>query len=165
VEPAELLELRADVAAGRGRFDISDGTFSLAEHEAFLAENAESIAEFRAGQAVAFDREREAWELSGEFSRAEAVDVPMSATDELHDLPDGAVRVDAPFVAHVWKVAVSEGQRVTAGEQLLSLEAMKMEASVTSPVDGIVTMVRAELGQRVSGGQTLAVVVADPVLV
>ncbi|MCU1403620.1 MAG: urea amidolyase, partial [Microbacteriaceae bacterium] len=162
VEPDELLELRADVAAGRGQFDITDGTFSLAEHEAFLAENAESIADFRAGQAVAFDREREAWELSGEFSRAEAVEVPMAAADELHGLPDGAVRVDAPFVAHVWKVAVSEGQRVAVGEQLLSLEAMKMEASVTSPVDGIVTILRAELGQRVRGGQTLAVVVADP---
>jgi urea carboxylase len=85
----------------------------------------------------------------------------MAAADELHGLPDGAVRVDAPFVAHVWKVAVSEGQRVAVGEQLLSLEAMKMEASVTSPVDGIVTILRAELGQRVRGGQTLAVVVPE----
>ena len=42
-------------------------TFSLAEHERFLAENADSIAAFRARQGAAFAAEREAWEAAGEF--------------------------------------------------------------------------------------------------
>jgi urea carboxylase len=159
VEPDELLELRADVAAGRGGLDIEHGTFSLAEHEAFLAENARSIADFRGSQSAAFERERRAWEASGEFSRAEAVEVPLAPLDGVLDVPEGAVLVDAPFVAHVWKVDVVEGQTVVAGEQLLSLEAMKMETAATSPIDGTILLLRVELGQQVRAGETLVVVV------
>lgn len=43
VSAEELLDLRADLAAGRSEPDITEGSFSLAEHEAFLAENAASI--------------------------------------------------------------------------------------------------------------------------
>ncbi|WP_032378644.1 5-oxoprolinase/urea amidolyase family protein [Rhodococcoides fascians] len=68
VEPEELMDLRADLAAGRGGgVEITDGEFSLAEHESFLETNAESIAEFRATQAVAFGAERDAWSEAGEF--------------------------------------------------------------------------------------------------
>lgn len=68
VEPEELMDLRADLAAGRGGgVQITDGEFSLAEHENFLDTNAHSIAEFRATQAVAFGAERDAWSAAGEF--------------------------------------------------------------------------------------------------
>lgn len=71
VEPDELLDLRADLAAGRGAggIEIADGRFSLAEHEQFLTENADSIAAFRASQAVAFADERRRWADAGEFAR------------------------------------------------------------------------------------------------
>ncbi|WP_415794258.1 urea carboxylase, partial [Mycolicibacterium frederiksbergense] len=58
VSAEELLELRADMAAGRGSVDITDGTFSLAEHDRFLADNADDIAAFRAQQATAIGAER-----------------------------------------------------------------------------------------------------------
>ncbi|MBM4484481.1 5-oxoprolinase/urea amidolyase family protein [Rhodococcus hoagii] len=71
VEPDELLDLRADLAAGRGvgGIEIADGRFSLAEHEQFLTDNADSIAAFRASQAVAFADERRRWADAGEFAR------------------------------------------------------------------------------------------------
>lgn len=71
VEPDELLDLRADLAAGRGAggIEIADGRFSLAEHEQFLTDNADSIAAFRASQAVAFADERRRWADAGEFAR------------------------------------------------------------------------------------------------
>ncbi|NKZ91419.1 5-oxoprolinase/urea amidolyase family protein [Rhodococcus hoagii] len=71
VEPDELLDLRADLAAGRGAggIEIVDGRFSLAEHEQFLTDNADSIAAFRASQAVAFADERRRWADAGEFAR------------------------------------------------------------------------------------------------
>ncbi|OZC79606.1 urea amidolyase [Rhodococcus sp. 06-462-5] len=70
VEPEELMDLRADLAAGRGGgVQITDGEFSLAEHENFLDTNADSIAEFRATQAVAFGAERDAWSAAGEFDK------------------------------------------------------------------------------------------------
>ncbi|MCJ0980021.1 5-oxoprolinase/urea amidolyase family protein [Rhodococcus sp. ARC_M12] len=75
VEPEELLDLRADLAAGRGGgVEITDGEFSLAEHETFLDTNADSIAEFRATQAVAFGAERDAWSAAGEFDKKGKID-------------------------------------------------------------------------------------------
>lgn len=69
VEPEELMDLRADTAAGRGGgVEITDGEFSLAEHDNFLADNHDSIEEFRAMQAIAFDAERTAWSAAGEFT-------------------------------------------------------------------------------------------------
>ncbi|MBF0659886.1 5-oxoprolinase/urea amidolyase family protein [Rhodococcus sp. (in: high G+C Gram-positive bacteria)] len=66
VDPEELLDLRADLAAGRGGgVDITDGTFSLAQHREFLSENTESIESFQAVQSVAFAQERARWEAGG----------------------------------------------------------------------------------------------------
>jgi urea carboxylase len=66
----ELLELRAEMAAGRGHVDIADGEFSLVDYRAFLADNSHGIADFRDAQAVAFAAERQAWDRAGEFTRA-----------------------------------------------------------------------------------------------
>ncbi len=67
VSAAELADLRADMAAGRGDVDISDGVFALAQYQQFLHDNAETIAEFGRRQAEAFSAERAAWAASGEF--------------------------------------------------------------------------------------------------
>ena len=89
VSPEELLDMRADMAAGRGRgVEIEDGTFSLAEHEEFLDRNAGSIAAFRARQEKAFALERQAWADAGEFDRVEQLVVPAPAAAEVV-VPDG----------------------------------------------------------------------------
>ncbi|TFV51726.1 urea carboxylase [Blastococcus sp. TF02A-35] len=162
VTAEELLDLRADMAAGRGSVDITEGTFSLAEHERFLAENADSIAAFRAQQAAAFGQERADWEAAGEFDRAKRAESSVAAepAGELV-LPDGAERVDAPFVSNVWRVDVAVGDRVTAGQPLLALEAMKMETVLTAPADGVVTHVLVGAGTQVSAGTPLVVVGAE----
>ena len=73
VSAEELSDLRADMAAGRGQVEITDGTFSLAEHEQFLAANAEDIAVTRATMEAARGEERERWAAAGEFVRKESV--------------------------------------------------------------------------------------------
>jgi len=158
VSAAELLDLRADVAAGRGSIDITDGTFSLAEHERFLADNAASIADFRARQSAAFGAEREAWAAAGEFDRAERAASHVAAVTTELVLVEGEQRVDAPFSSSVWKVDVTVGERVVAGQALLALEAMKMETVVTAPADGVVTHVLVEAGHQVDPGTPLVVV-------
>ncbi|MGY4650311.1 5-oxoprolinase/urea amidolyase family protein [Mycobacterium sp. URHB0021] len=70
VSAEELLDLRAEIAAGHGRVAIEDGKFSLAGYRDFLTGHDEGIAAFRAQQAVAFAAERWAWDQSGEFRRA-----------------------------------------------------------------------------------------------
>jgi acetyl-CoA/propionyl-CoA carboxylase biotin carboxyl carrier protein len=55
----------------------------------------------------------------------------------------------------VVKLAVSAGDKVVEGEQLLVLEAMKMEQSISSPRDGIIKTVKVAVGETVPSGTVL----------
>ena len=69
VSAEELLDMRADVAAGRGESTrITDGTFSLAEHQRFLDANADDIVVTREAMEIARAEERRRWSLQGEFA-------------------------------------------------------------------------------------------------
>ncbi|MER8011949.1 5-oxoprolinase/urea amidolyase family protein [Streptomyces sp. NPDC094149] len=156
VSAEELLDLRADITSGRFVPRIEEGTFSLAAHQAFLAENAESIREFRDRQQAAFAAERDAWEAAGEFARAEAAAAPPAAPAEIA-LPPGGRLVEAEFAASVWQLNVRPGETVSAGQPLLALEAMKMESRVHAPMDGVVTEILARPGDQVEAGTALLV--------
>ncbi|WP_409473098.1 5-oxoprolinase/urea amidolyase family protein [Streptomyces sp. HC307] len=160
VDADELLELRADITSGRFVPRIEEGTFSLAEYQAFLTENAESIAAFRSRQQAAFAAEREAWEAAGEFTRAQAASTPAAAPAEV-TVPPGGRLIEAEFAASVWQLHVRPGEEVTAGQPLLALEAMKMESRVQAPMDGVVTEILARPGDQVEAGTAL-VVLAPP---
>ena len=159
VEPSELLEMRADMAAGRLALRIEEGTFGMAEYEDFLAEHAESIAAFRARQAAAFAAERAAWEAAGEFDRVDPQ--PVAAPTPEVVVPVGCEGVEAPFVANLFRIDIAEGDFVAEGQTIFAVEAMKMEASVTAPVSGRVVSVVAELGSQVGPGTVLAVIEAE----
>ncbi|GAA3952106.1 biotin carboxylase N-terminal domain-containing protein [Gordonia caeni] len=64
----------------------------------------------------------------------------------------------APMPGAVIRVAVAEGDRVSAGQPLLWLEAMKMEHTISAPSDGIVTVLAVEEGRQLSVGDVLAVI-------
>ncbi|MFZ4892900.1 urea carboxylase [Plantibacter sp. Mn2098] len=149
----ELLELRAETDAGRGRFDTEEGTFAIADYQRFLAENADSIADFRTVQARAFSEEKDRWRASGEFDVRP--DAKESQPADAVVLPPGATGVSAPFTSTVWQVSVIPGQVVAAGEKLMSLEAMKMESAVTATAAGVVGEIHVRPGEQVAPGQTL----------
>jgi acetyl-CoA/propionyl-CoA carboxylase biotin carboxyl carrier protein len=60
--------------------------------------------------------------------------------------------VTAPMQGTIIKVAVSDGDIVSAGDLIVVLEAMKMENPVTAHKDGTVTGLAAEAGSSVSQG-------------
>jgi propionyl-CoA carboxylase alpha chain len=64
----------------------------------------------------------------------------------------------APMPGSVVEVAVAVGDRVTRGDLLVVLEAMKMEHRITAPLDGTVTEVRVEAGTQVDADAVLVVV-------
>jgi acetyl-CoA/propionyl-CoA carboxylase, biotin carboxylase, biotin carboxyl carrier protein len=63
--------------------------------------------------------------------------------------------VTAPMQGTIIKVAVEEGQTVSAGDLLVVLEAMKMEQPLTAHKDGTVTALNAEIGTTVPAGTVL----------
>ena len=57
----------------------------------------------------------------------------------------------------VLRVTANEGQAVNKGDTLLVLEAMKMENSIKSPGDGLVSKIMVKPGQAVEKNQLLVV--------
>jgi propionyl-CoA carboxylase alpha chain len=77
-------------------------------------------------------------------------------------VPPGAAAAEGGFVAPmpgvVLDVRCAVGDRVTAGQTLVLLEAMKMEHHVKAPYAGVVSEVRAVAGEQVENGAVLLVV-------
>jgi urea carboxylase len=156
VSAEELLDLRADTAAGRCVPRTEDGEFSYAEYRDFLVREADDIAAFRAVQARAFGAERDAWAAAGEFDpRPEPVAAPEADGEPV--VPPGGALVSAAGVSSVWRIDVAEGDEVTQGQSLVALEAMKMETVVAAPAAGRVVQILVNPGQQVRPGSPLVV--------
>ena len=67
---------------------------------------------------------------------------------------DGAIL--SPMPGKIIAVDVAAGDTVTKGQKLLTLEAMKMEHSLTAPFDGIVAELNATAGAQVQVEALLA---------
>jgi urea carboxylase len=155
VSAAELLDWRRDVLTGDRSLTIEPTTLRLADHVRFCAQHADEISTFRDRQQAAFNAERARWALA-DANRAETE--AFAEPPPAEALPDGATLVEAGFLASVWKVLVETGQRVTAGDPLVVLEAMKMETTVSAPTAGRVVRVMAAPGQDVTPGQPLVAI-------
>jgi acetyl-CoA/propionyl-CoA carboxylase biotin carboxyl carrier protein len=66
--------------------------------------------------------------------------------------------VVAPMPGTVTAVQVGDGARVTAGQTLMVMEAMKMEHRVTAPVDGVVSGLSVSVGDQITMAQVLLTV-------
>ncbi|MET0356698.1 MAG: urea carboxylase [Cellvibrio sp.] len=154
VSSEELTQIRRDFPQGRYAIKIEESQFSLNEYEAFIAENAASIAQFTTQREQAFDEELARWHANGQFNyeQKEFVEENIEV-----DIPENAVRVDSSVSGSVWQSSVKVGQLVKAGDVLLILESMKMEINITAPCAGKVIQILKAEGARVQAGQTLVV--------
>jgi 3-methylcrotonyl-CoA carboxylase alpha subunit len=67
----------------------------------------------------------------------------------------------SPMPGRIIAVEVTQGQTVTKGQKLLTLEAMKMEHSLTAPFDGVVAELNAETGAQVQVDALLVQITAE----
>jgi acetyl/propionyl-CoA carboxylase alpha subunit len=111
--------------AGEGRFTIQ-GSGEL------------SVIGARAGRSIWIGVNGHAIEF-----RLEQVDEQSAAAG----IDDASLR--PPMAATVVRVAVAPGARVSAGDTLVVLEAMKMELPIRAPRDGVVRSVHCAEGQLV----------------
>ncbi len=160
VSEEELLRIRQDFPLGRYRLRIEEATFSLRDYNAFLADNAESIAAFKARQQASFEVERERWRSSGQADYASDLTVAEAAPDSELDLPENGRAIASHVAGNVWKVEVQDGAEVQQGEPLVIVESMKMEFAVLAPCDGRIHKIFCREGGQVSAGQDLLVIVS-----
>jgi geranyl-CoA carboxylase alpha subunit len=73
---------------------------------------------------------------------------------------DGKVR--AAMNGRVVAVLVQPGERVTAGQPVMTLEAMKMEHVHTAPIAGTISAIDVVEGEQVTTGKIVAEIEADP---
>jgi len=81
----------------------------------------------------------------------------LSLQEELagHDEDTRAGSLAAPMPGKVIKVMIAAGAKVSRGQALLILEAMKMEHTITAPADGVVKEVHYAAGEQVPEGAEL----------
>ena len=90
----------------------------------------------------------------GDVNGIAAVDAPVSGTSAAVPATGGEP-IPAPLAGDVVKVLVKPGQRVSEGESILVLEAMKMETSVSAPADGTIVEVKVQAGDSCTVGDVL----------
>ena len=68
----------------------------------------------------------------------------------------GSIKVEAGAAGKVFKIEASVGQKVSRGDAVLIVEAMKMEIPVVAPEDGTVASIDVAVGDAVESGALLA---------
>jgi propionyl-CoA carboxylase alpha chain len=87
------------------------------------------------------------------------VELPRFPVPDSHEYAEGSLV--APLPGSIGRVLVVPGQRVAAGDLLLTLEAMKMEHAVHAPSSGVIASVTVATGVQVDTGTVLAVITPD----
>ncbi len=100
-------------------------------------------------------------ELTNETAPAAPVAAPAAPAAAPAPAPvaNGAGQaVKAPMPGTILDVKVNVGDKVTSGQVLMILEAMKMENEIMAPADGTVTSVGVSKGATVESGTALCTI-------
>ena len=69
-----------------------------------------------------------------------------------------ATEVEAPLAGNIWEVLVNIGDSVEEDDELIIIEALKMENPVYSPVDGTVKEIKIAKGDIVEEDDVLIII-------
>jgi len=64
----------------------------------------------------------------------------------------------APLDGNVFQLHIRAGDKIEEDEEILVIEAMKMETPIFTPCDGTVREVRVKIGDRVTENDVLAII-------
>lgn len=89
------------------------------------------------------------------LSVASAAAIPVQASAAAAVSPAGPGGVVSPLAGKVVAVQVTKDQAVKQGDQLVVLEAMKMNTYIYAPQDGTVAEILVKVGDAVAEGQAV----------
>ena len=155
-EADELAEVAANLAASPGDspWNAALGFRLNASPQAVarLRDDRDTLFEVPFAEIIAAEPARDVLVFTGGFARRYTLD--------RHEGTHGGVAGDgtilSPMPGRIISVDVIAGESVTKGQKLLTLEAMKMEHTLTAPFNGVVTELNAVAGAQVQVEALLA---------
>jgi urea carboxylase len=157
VSADELLKLRDDFVHGRFKLRVESTVLKLADYRKFLLDHADGISTFKHKQQSAFDAERERWEQTGQAHYSADPAGDAASADASIDIPQGCMAIASPVTGSVWQVKVKPGDHISAGQELIIVEAMKMEIAIEADDTGEIVEVLCSQGGSVGAGQALVI--------
>src|SRR6185369_3968456 len=97
------------------------------------------------------------YELNGVTREASIIDkkvVPVSKSRTKADLTD-PLQAAAPIPGLIAAISVTVGAKVSKGDKLLLMEAMKMQTTVYAAADGVVDSINVQIGDTVQSKDLL----------
>ena len=89
---------------------------------------------------------------------AAPVAAPVAAPAAAPAAPATGTEITAPMPGTVLRILVDVGQAVKKGDDILVLEAMKMEQALKATVDGTVAAINVSQGDTVEAGEVVAII-------
>ncbi|ETN43925.1 urea carboxylase [Cyphellophora europaea CBS 101466] len=169
VSRAEFDAINQRFQMGLYEIKVEDSVFEMKKYIQLTRDTAEEVA--RIGQrqrecaAIELEKENELlqrWKAEKQARGDQGVEKQQDKDAALLESNANATRVLATMSARVWKQVASNGSMVKSGEDLLVLEAMKMEIAVKAPGDGpkySVVAVLKQKGDLVEPGDVLVLLV------
>ena len=142
-------------------------------HTGFVEEHIAALASLGGDhRRLYFDRSRETASVGAKVDNADPLAVltlgksvtpiadaqpspPSSFADSTIPTPEGTVALRAPMQGTVLSVDALEGGSVAPGQQLIVMEAMKMEHVIAAPVAGLVRQITVTKGDTIAEGHPL----------
>ena len=83
---------------------------------------------------------------------------PSVAITNKPDAPKGGGTIKSPLPGVILDIYVKEGESVTMGQKLITLEAMKMENNINADKEGVIQAIKISKGDSVMEGDLLIVI-------
>ena len=105
-----------------------------------------------------YEVEVEEIDASAAKAAAPKQEAPKAASAPAAKPAGAGEKVTSPMPGNILSVAVKEGDTVKEGQQLMILEAMKMENEILAPCAGKVTSIAVAKGSTVESGMLLCTI-------
>ena len=85
-----------------------------------------------------------------------AIPAPVASTPAPTAGGKGSIEINSQTPGNVWKILKAVGDSVNEGEQIMILEAMKMEIDIIADKTGVIKSIDVSVNDTVADGQLLA---------